>query len=56
MYKQINGVCDMYEDLVKQNIIVELKELVDNVESFDNDLDSYCDFMRQVILNTTGIN
>lgn len=46
----------MYEDLVKQKIIIELKKLVQSADNFDDELDSYSDFMRQVILNTTGLN
>ncbi len=41
----------MFEELVEQKIIVELKKLVNNTDSA-NDLDSYADFMREVILNT----
>lgn len=45
----------MFEDLVKQRVIVELKKLVDNAES-TSDIDSYTEFMREVILNTSGVN
>lgn len=45
----------MFEDLVKQNIIVELKKLIEDAEHA-SDLDNYTDFMREVILNTYGVN
>ena len=45
----------MFEDLVKQNIIIDLQKLVDNVETSD-EVDSYGIFMKEVILNTYGIN
>lgn len=45
----------MFEELCNQNIIVELKKLVKNADEV-TDLDSYTDFMREVILNTYGVN
>ena len=45
----------MFEDLVKEKIIIDLKKLVNNTD-VDSDLDSYADFMREVILNTYGVN
>lgn len=45
----------MFEDLVKQNIIIDLQKLVDN-SAIDEELDSYGNFMKEVILNTYGIN
>lgn len=53
----VRGVsCNMYEDLKKQQIIVEIKGLVDKAEEFKTDLDSYCEFMRETFLATSGIN
>lgn len=46
----------MYEELKKQQIIVEITELVDKAEEFSNELDSYCEFMRETFLATSGIN
>lgn len=43
---------DMYEDLLRKNIIIELKKLVKKAEEIDNDIDSYTEFMREMILNT----
>ncbi len=36
--------------------ITELKTLVDKAEEFKSDIDSYCEFMKQTFLATSGIN
>ncbi|MBR1425143.1 hypothetical protein IJ579_06235 [bacterium] len=46
----------MYEDLIRNNIIIELKKLVEKAEEAKSDIDSYSEFMRQMILNTYGVN
>lgn len=46
----------MYEDLKNEKIIVEIVNLVENIESIKDDIDSYCEFMKGVILNTSGKN
>lgn len=46
----------MYEDLRNEKIIVEIINLVDNIEQFENDVDAYCTFMKEVILNTSSLN
>ena len=46
----------MYEKLKDENIIVDITNLVQKVEKFEEDIDSYCEFMKGVILNTSGIN
>lgn len=46
----------MFEDLKNDKIIVEITNLVDKVEEFQEDIDSYCEFMKGVILNTSGLN
>lgn len=46
----------MYDDLLKQQIIIELKNLIKKAEKLDEDKDSYCEFMRQMILNTYSTN
>ncbi len=46
----------MYEDLKNEKIIVEITNLVEKVEQFQEDIDSYCEFMKGVILNTSGLN
>lgn len=49
-------VCIMYEDLKKEQIIVELKDLVNKAEEFKTDVDCYCEFMRETFLATSGLN
>lgn len=46
----------MYEKLKDEKLIVEITNLVDKVEKFEEDIDSYCEFMKGVILNTSGVN
>jgi len=46
----------MYEDLSREQIIVELKNLIEKAEQIENDTDAYCDFMKGLILNTYSEN
>ncbi len=46
----------MYEDLKNEKIVVELINLVESVENMQKDIDAYCEFMKGVILNTSGKN
>ncbi len=51
----------MFEDLKKDKIIVELRLLLDSATHgdeiyYDEDLDAYCTFMKDVILSTSGLN
>ena len=46
----------MYEDLIRKQIIVELKDLVKKAESLDEDKDAYWEFMKRVILNSYSVN
>ncbi len=43
----------MFEELKKENIIIDITNLVGNLET---DTDAYCEFMKGVILNTSGLN
>ena len=45
----------MYDEMVKQKVVVELKKLVNNVGDI-KDIDAYTEFMREVILNTYSAN
>ena len=45
-----------YNELKKEKIIVELKELIKDSEKLDDEIEAYCEFMRGVILNTSGLN
>lgn len=46
----------MYEELKKQQIIIEMQNLVNKAEEFKNEADAYCEFMRETFLATSGIN
>ncbi len=46
----------MYEDLLRKQIIVELKNLIERAEHIEEDKDSYCEFMKGMILNTYSAN
>lgn len=46
----------MYDDLVNQNIIIELENLIKDKKKQKEELDSYVAFMKEVILNTYGVN
>ena len=46
----------MYNELLKQRIIIEFANLFKNVQSDDNDRDAYAQFMKEVFLNTSGLN
>lgn len=46
----------MYDDLNKEDIILEFQDMVKKAEEFKNDMDCYCEFMKEVFLGTSGIN
>lgn len=46
----------MYEKLKDEKIIIEITGLIGKVENIQEDIDSYCEFMKGVILNTSGLN
>ena len=57
MIRREHGVCIiMYEDLVRKQIIIELKNLIKKAEEIEQDKDSYCEFMKGMILNTYSAN
>lgn len=57
MIREEHGVCIiMYEDLVRKQIIIELKNLIKKAEEIEQDKDSYCEFMKGMILNTYSTN
>lgn len=39
-----------------EQIIIEISTLVGQVENLQEDIDAYCEFMKSVILNTSGLN
>ncbi len=46
----------MYEELKKKKIIVELRDLINKADEFKDDVDCYCEFMRETFLATSGLN
>lgn len=46
----------MYDDLVRKQIILELKNLIKKAEELDEDKDTYCEFMKGMILSTYSNN
>ena len=44
-----------FEELKNENLIIEIKALVNASDDLD-DIDGYCSFMREMILNTSGLN
>ena len=54
---KLQGVCIiMYDELKNNEIIVELKTLIDIAEEFQSEIDAYCEFMKQTFLATSGLN
>ena len=49
-------MCIMYEELLKKRIIIEFNNLIKSAEKEDKEIDSYAQFMKEVILNTYGVN
>lgn len=45
-----------YDELKKENVIIEMNNLVQKAEEFQKEVDAYCEFMKGVILNTSGLN
>jgi len=54
--KLIEDMCIMYEELLKKRIIIEFENLINKVKDENSDVDSYAQFMKEVILNTYGVN
>ncbi len=49
-------MCIMYEELLNKRIIIEFNNLIKDAKNDDKDIDSYAQFMKEVILNTYGVN
>ena len=45
-----------FENLKNENIIIEIRALIDQSIDDLDDIDSYCEFIREMILNTSGLN
>lgn len=50
------GCVFMYDKLKKNNIIIELKSLIDNSNNDKDDIDEYCEFMKETFLATSSLN
>lgn len=49
------GVCIMeFDDLKNDKIIVELRALIDATNEDLDDIEDYCQFMKEMILKTTS--
>ena len=46
----------MYNELKNEEIIVEIVNLVEKIEDYKEAVDAYCEFMKGVILSTSGLN
>lgn len=54
LYKKlVNGRDIMYQKLLDEKLVIEITNLVNNI---DEETDAYLEFMKGVILNTSGIN
>ena len=54
--KLIRGMYIMYDELLRRRIIIEFKNLIKDAKEEDKDRNSYVQFMKEVILNTYGVN
>ena len=46
----------MFYELKKENVIVDLENLVKRAKDFDEDISSYAIFMKEQILSVSGNN
>lgn len=46
----------MYEEFKNNDIIIEMKTLVDTAEEYQDEINAYCEFMKGVFLATSGVN
>lgn len=47
----------MFEENNKKRIIIEIEDLVNDEEGFEEeDMDEYCRFMKEMFLQTSGLN
>ncbi len=46
----------MYNELKKENIIIELETLIKDYNNIDETISSYAEFMKERILGVSGIN
>lgn len=46
----------MDDNFKKEDVIEELKTLIDTAEEYKSEIDAYCDFMKGMFLATSGLN
>lgn len=46
----------MISDLNSEKIILEIRELVSGIDSFKEEVNVYCDLMKQMFLSSSGQN
>ncbi len=46
----------MDDKFKKEDVIEELKTLIDTAEEYKSEIDAYCDFMKGMFLATSGLN
>jgi len=46
----------MYKNLKDEKLIVEITSLINIAEKIDKGFDSYCQFMKEMFLKTSGHN
>lgn len=52
----ILGVGDMFNELLKEDVIVDLQNFLSNKNCADTDLSEYVQFMKEQILTVNGNN
>ena len=46
----------MFDELKNEGLIIEFTDMVNKAEEFKNDMDTYCEFMKEVFLGTSCQN
>lgn len=43
-------------NLDNENIVVEIRDMINGIENFKDDFDSYCTFLKEMFLSGSGKN
>ncbi|MDD3238038.1 MAG: hypothetical protein PHV37_08090 [Candidatus Gastranaerophilales bacterium] len=43
-------------DINDNKIVIEIRELVNDIDNFKEDVEEYCRFMKEMFLSTSGKN
>lgn len=46
----------MINDLSSEKIVLEVRELISNIDSFKEEINVYCDLMKQMFLSSSNTN